>query len=114
MSSAPTVAMLGGHDPRALLGRNARAARKEAHLSQSQVAAKSAIHSTEVSRIERGLRDPRLSTIIRLARAVGVQPAQLLDGIEVWLPPSPAAAMAAAMAAVHRPLVEKEPPAPAP
>jgi transcriptional regulator with XRE-family HTH domain len=95
MSSPPTAAMLGGHDPRALLGRNVLAARREAHLMQSQVAARAGIHYTEVSRVERGQRDPRLSTIMRLAQAVSVQPAQLLDGIEIWLPSSSALAMAA-------------------
>jgi transcriptional regulator with XRE-family HTH domain len=50
-------------------------------LSQTQVSARSGIHVTEISRIERGLRDPRISTLIRLARALKVRPARLLDGI---------------------------------
>lgn len=49
------------------------------HLSQSQMQARSGIHFTEISRIERGLRDPRLSALIRLARALKVKPARLLD-----------------------------------
>lgn len=89
---------LGG-DPRALLGHNALTARKEAHLSQSQVAAKSAIHSTEVSRIERGMRDPRVTTIIRLARALGVPPGRLLEDEadrRPQVPPSPPVPLASA------------------
>jgi transcriptional regulator with XRE-family HTH domain len=53
--------------------------RREKKLSQSQVSSRSGIHVTEVSRIERGLRDPRLSTIIRFARALEVEPGSLLE-----------------------------------
>lgn len=38
-------------------------------------------HVSEVSRLERGLRDPRLSTIVRLARALDVPVAALVEGI---------------------------------
>jgi transcriptional regulator with XRE-family HTH domain len=60
---------------------NVAITRSRRQLSQTQVSGRSGIHSSEVSRIERGLRDPRLSTIIRLARAMDVTPARLLDGI---------------------------------
>jgi transcriptional regulator with XRE-family HTH domain len=52
--------------------------RREKKLSQAQVSSRSGIHVTEVSRIERGLRDPRISTVVRLARALGVEPGSLL------------------------------------
>jgi transcriptional regulator with XRE-family HTH domain len=39
-------------------------------------------HASEISRLERGLRDPRLSTIVRLARALDVPVAVLVDGID--------------------------------
>ncbi len=64
----------------AIFARNVAATRAKRGLSQAQVSKPSGIHATEVSRIERGLRDPRLSTIVRLARAMGVEPARLLDG----------------------------------
>jgi transcriptional regulator with XRE-family HTH domain len=57
-------------------------ARKAANLTQEQVSERSGIHVTEVSRIERGLRDPRMTTLIRMARALDVSPANLLDGVE--------------------------------
>jgi transcriptional regulator with XRE-family HTH domain len=60
---------------------NVAAARAASGLSQSQVSGLSGIHATEVSRIERGLRDPRLSTIVRLAHALRVRPGQLLDDV---------------------------------
>jgi transcriptional regulator with XRE-family HTH domain len=53
--------------------------RCEKHLSQSEVSRRSGVHVTEVSRIERGLRDPQLSTLIRLARALEVEPGWLLE-----------------------------------
>lgn len=48
-------------------------------MSQEQVAERSGVHATEVSRIEAGKRDPRVSTVERLARAVQVKPGQLLE-----------------------------------
>lgn len=65
----------------AIFARNVATARTQQHLSQTQVSSRSGIHVTEVSRIERGLRDPRVTTLIRLARALEMQPARLLDGI---------------------------------
>jgi len=40
------------------------------------------LHRTEISLLERGERDPRLSTIVRLARCLGVPPSTLLDDAE--------------------------------
>ena len=62
-------------------GQNLRRLRTAAGLSQEQLAERSGIHPTAVSRIERAVRDPRLKTILRLAKAVGVEPARLFDGI---------------------------------
>jgi transcriptional regulator with XRE-family HTH domain len=61
------------------LGPNLRAARLKLELSQEQVSERSGVHATEVSRIEAGKRDPRVSTVERLARAVNVRPGQLLE-----------------------------------
>jgi transcriptional regulator with XRE-family HTH domain len=48
-------------------------------MTQEEVAERSGVHATEVSRIEGGKRDPRASTLIRLAAAVKVKPGQLLE-----------------------------------
>jgi transcriptional regulator with XRE-family HTH domain len=40
------------------------------------------LHFSEVSLLERGSRDPRLATIVKLARALQIPPAKLLDGID--------------------------------
>lgn len=61
------------------LGPNLREARKKLGLSQEQVAERSGVHATEISRIEAGKRDPRVSTVERLAAAVRLNPGQLLD-----------------------------------
>lgn len=61
------------------LGSNLRGARKRLGLTQEQVGERSGVHPTEVSRIEAGKRDPRISTVLRLAKALEVRPGQLLD-----------------------------------
>jgi transcriptional regulator with XRE-family HTH domain len=61
------------------LGSNLRAARKKLGLTQEQVAERSGVHSTEVSRIEAGKRDPQVSTLRKLAAALEVSPGELLD-----------------------------------
>lgn len=61
------------------LGANLREARERLGLTQEQVAQRSGVHATEVSRIEAGKRDPQVSTVRRLAKAVDVKPGQLLD-----------------------------------
>lgn len=61
------------------LGSNLREARKKLQLTQEQVAERSGVHPTEVSRIEAGKRDPRISTFLRLASALEIPPGQLLE-----------------------------------
>jgi transcriptional regulator with XRE-family HTH domain len=61
------------------LGKNLRAARKKLDLTQEQVAERCGVQAGEVSRIERGLRDPQVSTVEKLAAAVQVPPGRLLD-----------------------------------
>lgn len=61
------------------LGTNLRDARKKLGLTQEQVAERSGVHPTEVSRIEAGKRDPRVSTLRRLAKAVELPPGELLQ-----------------------------------
>jgi transcriptional regulator with XRE-family HTH domain len=60
---------------------NLRAAREQRGLSQEALAQVGGLHRTEISLLERGQREPRLSTIVALARALDVEPARLLDGI---------------------------------
>lgn len=59
-----------------------RRRREEGHVSQEQLAAASGLHRTEISLLERGGRDPRLSTIVRLAQGLGVSAATLLEDVD--------------------------------
>jgi transcriptional regulator with XRE-family HTH domain len=68
--------------PLDVLGTNVLRARKALRLTQEDVSGRSGVHVTEVSRIERGLRDPRVTTVLRLADALNVSPATLLDGVQ--------------------------------
>jgi transcriptional regulator with XRE-family HTH domain len=67
--------------PKLGFGENARRIRAAARLTQMEVADRSGLDMTEVSRLERGIKDPRLSTIVRLATGLGVEPAELLAGL---------------------------------
>jgi len=60
-------------------------ARKSADLTQEEIAFRAALHRTEIGLLERGLRIPRIDTLVKLAGALGVEPAALLDGI-AWHP----------------------------
>lgn len=59
--------------------------RKAADLSQEELAVMACIHRTEVSQLERGLRIPRIDTLVKLAGSLQVRPDRLLEGIE-WTP----------------------------
>lgn len=61
------------------LGTKLRESREKLGLTQEQVAERSGVHATEVSRIEGGKRDPKVSTLERLAEALEVKPGQLLE-----------------------------------
>jgi transcriptional regulator with XRE-family HTH domain len=61
------------------LGSNLRAAREKLGLTQEEVAERSGVHATEISRMEAGKRDPQVSTLRKLAKAVEVPPGQLLE-----------------------------------
>ena len=59
-------------------GENLTWLRKEAGLSQQAVAERAGLHRVEVSLLERGLRMPRLETILKMAGAVEVDPCELI------------------------------------
>ena len=60
---------------------NLRRYRAAAKLSQEQLAERTGLHPTEISRLERAVREPRLGTIVRLAKGLGVGAEQLVAGI---------------------------------
>jgi transcriptional regulator with XRE-family HTH domain len=61
---------------------NLRAARRRRGLSQEALAGASDMHRTTISLHERALREPRLETIVRLARALEVPVAELVAGTD--------------------------------
>jgi transcriptional regulator with XRE-family HTH domain len=62
-------------------GRNLRAARHRQGWSLTELWRASGISVSELSRFERGGREPRLATLIVLADALEVPPADLVDGL---------------------------------
>jgi transcriptional regulator with XRE-family HTH domain len=68
-------------------GKNLAAARKEASLSQEELGFRASLHRTEVGMLERGIRLPRIDTLVKVAGSLGIPPADLLKGLE-WTPRS--------------------------
>ena len=66
-------------DIRKRLGRNVRRLRRERNLSQEEFAFDTGLHRTYISGIERGARNPTVLIVERLADALGVPPAVLLQ-----------------------------------
>lgn len=65
-------------------GCNVRDARLGHGLTQAELARHASLTAVHVSRIERGVREPRLTTIraLALALALDLEPAELLAGID--------------------------------
>jgi len=64
------------------LGSRLRSLRLEAGISQEELAARAKMHRTYVSGIERGTRNVAAMNLVRLARALSVDPGELLVGID--------------------------------
>jgi transcriptional regulator with XRE-family HTH domain len=74
-------AKIAAVEPLEQFAANLRRCRRNKGLSQQRLAFICKLHRTEISLLERGDRNPRLSTIIRLARALDVPPAELLEDV---------------------------------
>lgn len=68
-------------EPQQRIGENVRTLRVGRDWTQEELADACDLHPTEIGRLERGERDLRLSTIMRVARGLDVPPAELLDGL---------------------------------
>ncbi len=69
-------------DPQAAsvaFGQRLRELRAERGVSQDDLADATDVHPTAIGRLERGAREPRLTTILRLARGLDVEPGDLLN-----------------------------------
>jgi transcriptional regulator with XRE-family HTH domain len=56
-------------------------ARQRVEISQGELSMRCGLHRTEVSLLERGGREPRLGTIVKLAGALDIPPEGLCTGI---------------------------------
>ena len=66
---------------RAALASNIRAARNAARMTQDEAADASNMQSAVYSRIERGEVDPRVSSLLKIASGLGVEPGDLLRDV---------------------------------
>ena len=66
-------------------GKNLARCRKRVGISQEETAVRASLHRTAVGQIERAERVCRVDTLIKLAGALGVEPGELLDGLQ-WEP----------------------------
>lgn len=67
--------------PRGRFSLNLQKARRASDLTQEELADRCDLHRTEISLLERGGREPRLGTLIKLSSALGVTPESLCTGI---------------------------------
>jgi transcriptional regulator with XRE-family HTH domain len=63
-----------------VFGANLAYERKRRALSMNALAKLAGTHASEISRLEHGQRDPRLSTMVRVARALEIPLVDLLRG----------------------------------
>ena len=66
----------------AAFGRVLRKERNAAGLSQQELALDAGLDRTYISLLERGLRQPTLSTIFQLSRILQVKPSELVGAVE--------------------------------
>ena len=63
-------------------GRNLRAYRLERKFSQEELAEVSGLHRTYISGLESGARNPTITVVDQIAKALGVTASALLDGVD--------------------------------
>jgi transcriptional regulator with XRE-family HTH domain len=68
-------------DATAQFSQNLRRLRTAAGLTQEGLSARTKIDTAEISRLERGVRDPQLRTMVRIARGLDVTVAELVAEI---------------------------------
>jgi transcriptional regulator with XRE-family HTH domain len=65
-------------DPLPIFAANLRTLRQRRGVSQEELGHLTGLHFSDVSRIERGVREPGVRIIYRLAKGLGVPPADLV------------------------------------
>ena len=72
-------------DLRTRFAENLIRCRKAANLSQEELAMRASLNRTQISLLENSQRTPRIDTVVKVAGALGVEPAALLRGMR-WTP----------------------------
>ena len=65
-----------------ILGQTVAKYRQEKGLSQETLAERADLNRTYLSDIERGVRNPGIKNVARLAKALGVRTAKLVEGLD--------------------------------
>jgi transcriptional regulator with XRE-family HTH domain len=65
----------------ASFGQNVRKRRDACHFTQEVLAERADLDRTYISDIERGTRNPGVKNVARLAKALGISPAKLMEGV---------------------------------
>lgn len=63
----------------AKFGQHVRSARLKQHLTQEELSYKAAISTSQIARIEAGRLNTTISTVISLARALDIDPAEFFE-----------------------------------
>lgn len=66
-------------------GQNLARCRRLAGLSQEELGSRASLHRTEIGMLEHGMRLARIDTLVKLAGAMAIPPADLIEGIH-WTP----------------------------
>lgn len=66
----------------AALGQNVRRTREAKEITQEKLAEKAGLDPTYISGIERGLRNPGIKNVARLAKALGLSTSELCQGVD--------------------------------
>lgn len=66
-----------------VFGKVLRELRESNQLSQEKLAEYCELDRTYISMLERGLRQPTITTIFKLAKALKITPSQLIEKVEV-------------------------------
>lgn len=63
-------------------GENIKKYRKKAHLTQKELAEKCGLAHITIQQYERGLREPRLETVFKISKVLGVLPTLIIDDLQ--------------------------------
>lgn len=69
-------------DPSVRFGRTVRALREKAGYSQESFADAAGVHRTAMGNLERGEVDPRLSTMVKVAKGLELSLSELFQAVE--------------------------------